>query len=241
MLTPRIELIQRALQVRKANESPAFISSTAGLGGLAKQLLKDTKSVADIWTGKGTRIFVGAATVAVKFDDAVWSLRQHFVQGGLQPGRDRLTIKLDDPSEALLADLAIASVDQVAPLHLSSASALGSYGQSPVTATSLDLANLKDALSLVKADRNANKRLILINPTAKAPQIDPSKIVGSDWNFTTIIAEALGKGRQEAGQQEPTVVNAVVARMIVPVAGKDAIIDVSTKVHQSHFAEYDSS
>jgi hypothetical protein len=84
------------IQVRKPNESPAFISATAGLGGLAKQLLKGAKTIQEIWHGKGSSILIGMAQRPDSLDEKVYAMR-NALQEDLD-GSEPLKIKLDDPA-----------------------------------------------------------------------------------------------------------------------------------------------
>lgn len=91
------------LQVRRPNESPVFVSSTTGLGGLAKQLVKGYKSIHNIYDAvnaqqgsQPVKVVIGTATKEARLVDKV-----HAVEGVLRQEAElqdkALSIKLDDP------------------------------------------------------------------------------------------------------------------------------------------------
>lgn len=93
-------LIRILPQVRKPNESPAFVSASAGLGGVAKQALHGIRSMQELWTARQARIALGSPTeppTEVSLDTRVQSL-QHVLAGKVDDG---LVVKIDDPTGEL--------------------------------------------------------------------------------------------------------------------------------------------
>jgi hypothetical protein len=101
--TPKLMSLASRLQVRRPNESPVFVSSTTGLGGLAKQLVKGYKSIHNIYEAvngqqgsQPVKVVIGTATKEARLVDKV-----HALEGVLRQEAElqdkALSIKLDDP------------------------------------------------------------------------------------------------------------------------------------------------
>lgn len=91
-------------QVRRPGESPVFISSTTGLGGLAKQLVKGYKSIHDIYEAinaqegsKPVKIVIGTAGKEAVLADKVNALAGLLKQDS-EVSSNALSIKLEDPT-----------------------------------------------------------------------------------------------------------------------------------------------
>jgi len=88
-------------QVRKVNESPAFVSSSAGLGGTAKHSLQNVDSVQSLWKGAGSKIVTGINCKEESLEAKVAGLAQQLQPAGTGVSQ-ALAIKVDEPTGTFL-------------------------------------------------------------------------------------------------------------------------------------------
>lgn len=161
-------------RVRKPNESPAFVSGSAGLGGLARHALQGIHTPEQLWRGRNADIAIGQDGGLEPLDGKVDAVKQEL--SGAPP--NGLLVKIDDPTDAFLTILAATSLAQrdggPAATVLSPAFSLPSSSTANLAISSAEIPALLETAIPMQGSPSGSD-LFVVNP-GRAPTGDKAKV-----------------------------------------------------------------